>query len=579
MPQQPPISISASPRDRGVAMLLVIVLLFATTILAGAALTSRNNSGDIGDNAVDTVSAEWAAESAARVTEAVLESSSDWLDLTSGKILTDFDLAGADVTVDVSDLEGATPESDDQLLLVTIKAIVDGVEVEIEKVLAVESETPTDPDQILSEELNEFAVYGVTGVKVDSSSRIAAWSNSPSYAAKRDIKLGMGADTTTYLDVLSDSNVGDAVFYVNSSASASLRSVIDGGTFKDGDVLALDVPVVYSNAPAALLAAEVMMEEDIEVKSDADMNKAGRFARVRVEDGASLNFNESAGTDYAFDEMRLDKGGIITVTGRVRWYIEGDLEVRGSSGIVFGSETSTLEVYIGGQLRIEDAAVGLTTEFAGYSGGRKVGRVGWYSDPSRMQFISIDTDGSYADWLLDDNAMLLGVIRAPQNNVILSNASFVIGRVTGDVVGLSSGSGLAYDKALDTGFGVTDKTGVLYDEDTGTPANGLPDAIAAFKAANPDERMGTWVRAWLTANGYDDCFTICDLEGADEAEVAEFLCLVSKIEKRQARRVVSNVQVATVSAAADLVSSTVRDTTETVEDTVETVVEVLGKGR
>ena len=98
---------------------------------------------------MDSTSAEWAAESAARLTEAIIEKQADSIAATGGDLLTDFTIAGADVTVKVTDLEGNVPDDDDRNLLVTVVARVGHVEITKQKVIAVTEDTPSDPADVL----------------------------------------------------------------------------------------------------------------------------------------------------------------------------------------------------------------------------------------------------------------------------------------------------------------------------------------------------------------------------------------------------------------------------------------------
>ena len=182
------------PQRRGVAMILVMVALFAGTVLAAAALTSRSNSGQIGLNAVATTGAEWSAESAVNVTEAILQSEVDWLAVTNGDMLSSFDLAGGTVDVVITTLEGGVPTGDESQLLVTTTATIAGIEVVEEQIVMTDSET-MDPSDVIDDSLREFVVYGNSGGKVSADSSIIPWSVSTGDMSDDTIHIGVGANS------------------------------------------------------------------------------------------------------------------------------------------------------------------------------------------------------------------------------------------------------------------------------------------------------------------------------------------------------------------------------------------------
>ncbi|MCA9309926.1 MAG: hypothetical protein KDA21_01905, partial [Phycisphaerales bacterium] len=518
-------------RERGVAMLLVIVLLFATTILAGAALTSRSNSGQIGINTVDSTSAEWAAESAARLTEAIIEKQADSIAATGGDLLTDFTIAGADVTVKVTDLEGNVPDDDDRNLLVTVVARVGHVEITKQKVIAVTEDTPSDPADVLDEDLDEFALYGASSVQIGAGSTVYPWPNSPEYTADKRVKVGVGSDSAASINIQGTGGVKDGALYVNATASTGLASLIGAAHFPEGGVLPLQVPVITETVPAALtsLADATTSDTVLDTPDAVRSGRGGAYRKMRVRDGCELQLKESAGGDFSFEELRIDSEGILSLHGAVRIYVEGDMEVSDGGAIVFGDRTTSATFYVNGRLRIDDAAIGCATDIARKSGARGVGLVTWYMNPARLKFVST-ASGTGVDWEIDNNAMLLGVIRAPQNNVVVANDSHIIGRVTGKSVSLGSASTLAFDKCLDLGAGLTRMDGMLYDAETKVPAEGLVNAIAAFKASGSSEEMGDFVRSWLLTNGYEDCFAACDEASGRSVTVVEALAPVISIE-------------------------------------------------
>ncbi|MCA9309918.1 MAG: hypothetical protein KDA21_01860 [Phycisphaerales bacterium] len=572
-----PIRLPVRPRERGVAMLLVIVLLFATTILAGAALTSRSNSGQIGVNAVDSTSAEWAAESAARLTEAILESSADWIDTTGGEVLTDFTIAGAAVTVKVTDLDGNAPDDDDRNLLVTITSKVGDIEVVSQKVIAIADDTPSDPADVLDEDLDEFALYGVGGLQVGSGSCVYPWPNSPEYTADKRVKIGLGSDSASALE-MSSGYVKDGALYVNSTASSTLSSLIGGASFPEGGVLPLTVPVIAETVPAALtsLADATTSDSVLDTPGAVRSGRGGAYRKMRVRDGCELQLKESAGGDFSFEELRIDSKGILSVHGAVRIYVEGDMEVSSGGAINFGDRTASVTFYVGGGLRVDDAAVGCSTDIAAASGSRGVGSVTWYMNPARMKFVSTAT-GSGEDWEIDNNALFLGSIRAPQNNVAIGNNSHIIGRVTGNRVALSGSATLAFDKCLDLGAGLTRMDGMLYDAESGVPADGLVNAIAAFKASGSSEKLGAFVRQWLVSNGYADCFAACDEASGTAVTVVEALAPVISIEAHGSSTVSNETRTLTILSVTKAPSESESVDSEAVAETDDGLIESVGK--
>ena len=99
-----------SHRNRGVAMLLVLISLMMATILTTAYLASRDNSAAIGSNVASAAAARWTANSGLDFGVAILETNATWrTSHVGGRLLSNYAMAGGTFDLDLQDIATGLP--------------------------------------------------------------------------------------------------------------------------------------------------------------------------------------------------------------------------------------------------------------------------------------------------------------------------------------------------------------------------------------------------------------------------------------------------------------------------------------
>ena len=159
-------------------MLLVLIAVGMASILTTAYLASRDNSTVVSTNVARTAAARWASLAGLELATAILETEADWRTRhTNGRLLDDYDLAGATIDVDV--LDAATrlpPTSGTTEVDITVAATMDGV---TQVTTARATVVPPRLAQSIDVDLSEFAIYSRNGVELRDLALVSRWTTAP----------------------------------------------------------------------------------------------------------------------------------------------------------------------------------------------------------------------------------------------------------------------------------------------------------------------------------------------------------------------------------------------------------------
>ncbi len=226
---------------RGVAMLLVLITLTVGTVLAAAALSSRDNSSAIGVNAGTVTAASWAAEAGANAAQSMLETSLAWRASGDGVILQDFPLSGARVNALVTDLNGNPPEIDDRELILYSTASIDQLDHTVERRISLA--LPGSLFQPIDPFLSEFALFAEDSIKIEQGARVRSFPHSPEADTQVPIKIGIGFASSGNLDISDNASMRGVELFADDDASSALLNAFDGvDPISGGSQLNLDIP-------------------------------------------------------------------------------------------------------------------------------------------------------------------------------------------------------------------------------------------------------------------------------------------------------------------------------------------------
>lgn len=470
-------------RQKGVALLLVLVAMASATILAGSFLVSRRNSSAIGANVLRSAQARWASQSAAEFALAALQTDTNWFDANPTEFIRTMVFGDATVRVYVTNIAGQTPTPFDSDLVITAMANVNGVVAQAQKLVQYKSGYATN--QAYDPLLGEFAVYALQSASIDSASSLYQWPGSPNFHAGRPVKVG-GAFT----DAMSTSfdpaaQLMSASLFVRSDASLSLKGLVGQAPFEAGGTTPDVMPVPPAALPASFSILPYQMVGDLSVPAGTKLSPLASgvyFGLKELGKDAEVTIDGANGMNYQFSDIDLNNQSILKVKGDVRIYVQNDVRIRGQSVIEVDKNANAV-FYVGGDITIEDSAVGFKRDVA-RNGNRTVDTViGAYQPASQVHVMGLRRDlanGGPANYLLDAASLARMVVHAPMADVQLQGGSAVFGRVTSNSMNMQSSS-LVYDTALDQGVGVTEPLGPLYDQS----GNLIADLYAVLSLFDP----------------------------------------------------------------------------------------------
>lgn len=476
---------SLRPRARrGIAMLLVLMVLAGVSVMTAAAISSQQSAPDIGLNAARDIQAQWSAESAANLAVAVLETTYDFTGANADVIVGQAVGAGI-ANVSVTNLSGNPPTADDRELILTATSTVGGVTRQIRKVISI---TPAVPFQdAIDPHLGEFGVAATNALGIDDGATVSVWRRSPDASVNRPVAIGALMPQGSKISIGAAANLKNAALFGSAAGDAGVGSAsAHNALAARGAKLPYTIPAAPELRPAAMESLPVACSSDLTVSGlgvDQSLPTSGKFESVKIESNAKLRLNAANGSMYSFNALKMQNGGQLIISGSVLIEVRAALSLESRSAIVL-EPGAAVAFFTRDDVEISDSTVGAPAAVAALS-GRKVACLDSYSRPDRIRFFpqSTSTGGKHgASFSIRDNALLLACIHAPTSQFELRDTSVLVGRASARQVNLESGSSLFYDPALDTRSGFTNTKGPLYASD-GSPDAGLEGVLNGF---NPD---------------------------------------------------------------------------------------------
>lgn len=471
---------------RGVAMLLVLVALGVGTVLAAAALSSRDNSPMIGANARDFAAANWSAQAGAELAMAIMETNVDWLTLTDGQLLTDFSIAGGLVTVRVTNLAGQTPDGSERELIITVRSNAGEMSSTVYKRISV---VPPGPiENSISPFFDEFAAYATSALTVEDGAQIKPVHLSPEAWSLFPVKVGLGFSALGSLELGSSAKLTNAGLYVTSNASAGLASVVNSDSrFGRGDALPLKLPAYPIVLPSQITSLPVAGTTNISVSMpkgkaagsvtpDLTLASAGKYGSVTILTNGIMRLDETKGQYYELKDLTIGGGGTMQVSGKVVVHIKGKFEMQALSRFVAVGADSAVRILTSNDVLIDNATLGLDEVFATFP--RKPEELTAYVNPARFRILSVNEQSGGAKnptIELRNNSVIAACIHAPNAKLEIRDKSFLLGRATASELRVRANSGILYEPLLDSRKGYTARYGPIYEN--GTP---LPDVLTTI---------------------------------------------------------------------------------------------------
>lgn len=471
---------------RGVALLLVVVTLATATVLTTSYLISRESAPEIGEAAQARITADWSARTAAGLVEAAMETTAEWRSAANaGMLLTDMDLLGANVNVCVTNLDGGPVADDDRHVLVTVTAVVDGIETVVQRVVS-ESDGG-DYTEALDPELNEFGVYATNRVSISSDSRVMVWSASPAVRAGAGAKVGLGFTTAGEASAHSTALPTQARVFKAPGSTAGLDSMLTSYGVKSTE-LPVQPWATTAEPPEELIgmpAAHKAMDP-VDIRSSGTLAQGGYGVPVSVSgteivlDGTSMGYLFTAPNGAGFDLMIDDC--TVTVRGDVKMALINDLGIRDT---LFNFEdNATLTIYHAGDIVVENSVIGASPDLFDES-NRSAHYLREWTDPRRVRFVQLNMsahDGS-TSVTVRHHALIVASVHSPTAHVRVGDNSAIAGRVSAGELSVDGNSALLLDPTFDNRLGITEpKTSPLYDID-GDLLAGLKEAMELTSAS------------------------------------------------------------------------------------------------
>lgn len=484
----------STARSRGgVAMLMVLVCLVVGTIMAGVAMTSQDASPALGENACSAAASSWAAESAANLAVAAMQTQADWTDGDSS-LMNNFNLAGGSVTVTVTDLAGNPPDDTDREVILTATGLVQGVKSSVQKRVMINK--PADLSGAIDPHLGEFALFAKGKLDVQTGATLAEWKLSPEAGTSIPVKVGTGFASAANLSVATDATLTSTRIYTDSLASTTLDSAGAAAAPSSGKV-PLEVPAVPELMPSnvsSLLSLMTALNYNGAAASST-LGTAARYLSITVQNGAQLTLDAGRTPRVACGGLLVrNSNSAIIVRGDVTIGVFGNVTISNLAAIVLADSASSLTLYTTGNITVDNATIGAPGHVA-LNASRTPKLVDTYLRPNTVQILPVSTasGGAAAPTItLNNSAIICGAIHAPSATVAIQGNSWIIGRLTGSDVAIKAGSGIYYDPLYDNRLAFTNRVGPFYKAD-GTPVDGLVNALASFNPLTGAQNLKTYI--------------------------------------------------------------------------------------
>lgn len=434
-------------------MLLVLVAVFAATILAGGYLASRDTSGALSRNIASSAAARWAAVSALETAVAAMQTETDWrTEAADGTLFSNQPLAGATVEVQVSDaVTGGPPTATSHYLTLTATATVEN----IRQVARASAYAPTEPGITVDVDLGEFAVFASGTILLSDTAVLTRWATAPLTTLGRRINLATRATAPSSVVIGPNATALDLTVYHDPNASGALVSNATGQPIAQvalPDAPALPQPPLPGVADPSGSPPNYLLSSDVGTIA-ADL----RVRTISLTNGSQLTLLGDI-TVVANQNIELSNQSKMLIDGNVKLVAFNDIELLSGSSIEL-MPGATLTVFVGDDLELTNSYLGdeRLDNTRDNSGNAP------YMDPLRIQVFTIeDTDEPIRAWELWGDAVVKGSFFGPSARFEARTDCALYGRLAAKRVEVTGNGAIFYDHSLDGRRGYVNPASQLY---------------------------------------------------------------------------------------------------------------------
>jgi hypothetical protein len=432
-------------------MLLVLVSVFAATILATAYLVSRDTSSAIGDNISASASARWAAVSALETAVAAMETETDWRSAAAdGTLFSNLALAGATVDVQVSDvITGSPPTADSNYLELTSSATVGGVT----QVARAAAYAPTEPGITVDVDLSEFAIFSSGSILLEDNAVLTRWTTAPLTPLGHRVNLATRATGASSVVIGADATALDVAVYHGPGASGAL---VSNGTGQPIQQVELPDPPPMPDPPGPDVAAPsgssnyTLSNGEDTIAADLEVDT------FSLKNGAQATLLGDI-TVVCDNNVELSNASKLLIDGSVKLVAFNDIELLSGSSIEL-KPGATLTVFCGDDLELTDSYIGderpdNTRDSSGSAP---------YMDPLRIQVFTIESTSEDRTFELWGDAVVKGSFFGPSARFEARTDCALYGRLAAKRVEVTSNGAIFYDHSLDGRRGFANPSSPLY---------------------------------------------------------------------------------------------------------------------
>lgn len=463
--------------ERGIAMVLVMVVLAAATIVAGAVLTQRDTTATMAQNLEDASEAKWAADGSANFAIAVLEQGvADGTDLAS--LVSNLAMGSAVADVKVYNIDGEIADADDTEVIVVAVSGSNGQKAYAQKQVSL---VKADPPAEIDPSFPEFAIIAMEKLVIGERAGLTNWWFGPGAGTLSPARVAVAFTDVGSMSIHSGARSKNVELWRYETADLAMRNA-KWNFFTNAVTMEGWIPVHKPITPSALdsMAAgsdiELLAGETVRVPPGTAL---GDVTLASV--GTILGLNGSG--DYRFGELRIGSGAKLVIKGDVRLVVTRDSYLSEGSSIEFYDDDSTLELWVQDDI-IFDGSVFLGPKVASYD-RRTYKDVGDYVDPSRFRII-MDARAVNPIIELEQYSIVPCAIYAPTARVRMEYDSVIIGRIVCRELELEHNAVVLYDAAMDSRSGLT--AGALVEKD-GSSTTVMDDMLASLDADSTEEEI------------------------------------------------------------------------------------------
>ncbi len=459
------------------ATLLVMISVGAATVLAVSYASSRQGAVSVGQNAASTSAASAAARAGAEIAQALLETDKSWqADADPDVLYKEFGLNNAKVFIYATTVQGGSPGSSEQDVLITSRANVNGIDAVVQRM--VRYQPSRSPGQAIDPYMDEFAIFAGDELNIEDTCTVARWPLAPASRAGKAVKVGAGFMYSTKLTVGGAATVPGMAIYAPPTASSFLQSAIASSRYAPGDVLPITPKALAAAMPSSISSLS-LPGTGLTVDGWSTSRGQGRYGDILVVNRGELTLGTTGATTYySVNDLEIELEGVLIIRGDVRIGVRDDFRVR-TRGAVELASGAKLVVYVADDFTVDDAAVGFDRSVARNT-SRSLASVIAYAPPGQIAIVGLTpASGGTTNkpHTIDRRALVRANIHLPYDKPTIDNNAILFGRISGKEVSIRRGAALYYDPALDRNMGYSTRTGPLYAAN-GDPVTNLSLALS-----------------------------------------------------------------------------------------------------